>query len=132
MATKKKKVKQPVFETDELTLEDQLYNVRRDIAELTDLSKKLAAQLLEDMLAKHQTRTDKFRVSVRKTLRITDPDIAFKWAAERHCIDVNTTKAMQLIRRELHIPDGFNIQETNYLTAARHNNETNFDDGDGD
>lgn len=128
----KKKAKKVVFENDEITLEDQLFNVRRDIAELTDLSKKLSAQLLEDMISKGQTRSEKFRISVRKTLRVTDPDTAFKWAAERNCIDVNTTKAMQLIRRELHVPDGFNIQETNYLTAARHQNETMFDDGDGD
>lgn len=131
MATKKK-AKKIVFEDDEVTLEDQLFNVRRGIAELTDLSKKLSAQLLEDMISKGQTRSEKFRISVRKTLRVTDPDTAFKWAAERNCIDVNTTKAMQLIRRELHVPEGFNIQETNYLTAARHQNETMFDDGDGD
>lgn len=132
MAKKKTKTKDVVFEDDEITLEEQLYNVRKDIAVLTDLSKKLSDQLLEDMLSKHQTRTDKFRISVRKTLRVTDPDTAFKWAAERNCIDVNTTKAMQLIRRELHVPEGFNIQETNYLTAARHSNETDFDTDEGD
>lgn len=132
MAPKKKAKKEVVFENDDFTLEEQLYAVRKDIAELTELSKKLSAQLMEDMLDRGQTRTEKFRISVRKTLRITEQETAFKWAAERNCIDVNTTKAMQLIRRELHIPAGFSVQETRYLSASGRQNETNFDEGNGD
>jgi hypothetical protein len=131
MATKKKP-KVEVFETDEQTLEERLYAIRKDIAELTEIAKKMSTQLMEDMIAKGQRRSDYFRIAVRKTLRVTDQDTAFKWAAERNCIDVNTTKAMQLIRRELRVPEGFNVHETSYLTAAGRQHETDSDDGDGD
>lgn len=133
MAKKKKPLTiEDIFDDDEETLEDKLYAVRKEIASLTELSKRYANQLMEDMLTKGQRRTSRFKIAIRKTLLVVEPDTAFKWAAERNCIDINTTKAMQLIRRELEIPDGFTVQQTEYLTSAGRQHETDFDDSDVD
>lgn len=127
MATKKKK-------EAEDSIEDKLYNIRKDIAVLTELSKRYAAELLEDMRKNGLRRSEKFKISLRQTLRITDPDTAYKWGEEHNCINVDTSKAMKLIRREFTVPAGFEVQSTEYLSTRRAgaNDDADSDDGDGD
>lgn len=124
--------KKLTLEDLEPSLEDKLYSVRQEISQLTLLSKKYAHQLMEDMLEHGQRRGKRFKVALRQSLKIVESDTAFKWAAERNCITVDSKKAMQLIRREFTVPEGFEIQSTQYLTLAGKTKETDSDNGDGD
>lgn len=132
MASKKKKqiALEEIFED---SLEDRLYNIRQEILELTALSKRYGAKLLEELKAKGTKRGDRFKISLRQTLKVTDTDAAFKWAAERNVMDINTSKAMRLIRREFVIPEGFAVQQTEYLSMrTARNDETNEDETEAD
>lgn len=123
-----KKKSADVFEE---SLEDRLYDVRTQINHLKLLADKYSAQLLTKMIESGQRRGERFKIAQRQTLKVTEPETAFKWAAERNCIDVNTTKAMQLIRRQFTVPEGFTIQTTEYLTASG-KPKSDFADGEGD
>ena len=108
-----------IFEDDEETLEDKLYNVRQKILALTELSKKYSTQLLEDFKTKKVRRGSRFKISLRQTLKVTSPEAAKKWAEERNCMDIDTAKAMRLIRREFTVPEGFAINQTEFLSMSR-------------
>lgn len=133
MTTKKKKqvALEEIFEDE--SPEEKLYKVRQDILVLTALSKSLAVKVLESLKEKGTKRGGRFKISLRQTLRVTDHDTAFKWAAERNVMDINTTKAMRLIRREFVVPEGFAVQQTEYLSMrTARNDETNEDETEAD
>lgn len=131
MTTKKKK-QVALEEIFEESLEDKLYNVRKDILALQALSKKYATQLLESLKESGLRRGERFKISLRQTLKVTENETAFKWAAERNCIDINTSKAMRLIRREFEVPEGFEVQSTEYLSMTGTKQETDADDVEAD
>lgn len=114
--------------TYEPSPEEKLYDVRKQMSALREVEKKLAFQVLNTMLETKQRRGDRFMVAVKQTLRVAEPELAFKWAAERNCISVDTTKAMRILRREFTIPDFFEVHKTNYLRLAGRPEEIN--DGD--
>lgn len=119
--------KKPVKD-QEAPPEAALYAIRKQMSDLRVVEKKLARQVLDGLLMKGKRRGDYFIVTPKQTLKISDPELAFQWAAQHNCIDVNTVKAMSIIRREFTVPAGFDIQKTDYLRMAGQNETNSGDD----
>lgn len=108
-----------------LTPEQELYEIRKTMSAMRDREKVLAKQVFQEFMENGQRRGEHFVVSVKQTLKVTEPEMAFSWAAERNCLVVDTTKAMAILRREFQTPDFFEIRKTEYLRMAGSNDETN-------
>lgn len=107
------------------SVEEQLYDVRKQMSALRDIEKKLAHEVMDEFMLSGRRRGDRFTIAQKQTLRVVEPELAFQWAAERNCIAVDTTKAMKILRREFEIPECFDIRKTDYLRIAGQHDEIN-------
>lgn len=108
--------------------EEELYQIRKTMSAMRDREKVLTKQVYETMRENGQRRGDHFIVAMKQTLKVTEPEMAFAWAAERNCITVDTTKALKILRREFTIPAFFELRKTEYLRLAGENDETKYGD----
>lgn len=112
------------------SLAEELREIRKQMAEIKmttiDPLKEKADQLSE-MLIKELTNQgwknvkldtgEVFTKAVRQSLQITDETLALKWGIEHEAIKVDTTKATKIMRRQIALPDGFEMKETEYLSV---------------
>ena len=107
-----------------VTLAANLYAVRGQILVLQEQEQELRDRLLSSLQAQgvRMVRLDDgtiFMRSLRSTLKVKvgEGEAAFKWGSERGLLKLDTTKALQVLRRELkRVPKFFERKETEYLS----------------
>ena len=109
-----------IVQTQEMTVASKLYSIQREIALLKEDEEILKAELLKKMKDQHvkSVKLDDdtmFIIAERQTLKIKDKQSAFNWALENNSLDVDTTKAWKILRRELKLPKFFIVNKSEYL-----------------
>lgn len=117
MATRKKKVAAPASAAE---LAAAMSALRDDMASMKATYDAYAQALLETLKAEGRKREGIFTRAVRQTLVITNAKDALAWAEDKNVMKsgLDTAKAMQVIRRELQVPAGFEVRESEYITAS--------------
>jgi len=107
-----------------LTLAEKVFTLDEQISFLTEQRDEAKAELLMN-LQKQGVKSVKlnngttFIRTERQTLKITPGTQATAWLDEHYCWKPDTSKAMEILRRELKLPRFFKINRTEYLTIKR-------------
>lgn len=112
-------------------LSEQLYLVRRQIEKDTEIHQEIVGKqkevrdglqekLLEAMnhhgLKSLKTKSgDSFYIGSRKSIYITSPVFALKWARDNHCYNVDKRLVAQKLKNMDKIPRGFELIEGEYI-----------------
>lgn len=95
-----------------------MQGVRKDITEATERYKQASDMLLTMLKVNNKKREGIFTIATRQTLKIVNESQALAWAREKSVFKIDTAKAMRVIRRQLEMPEGFKIEQTEYISTA--------------
>ena len=107
------------------TLATQLFAIQEEKEALEAREKELRKALLTSLQEQGVkfVRLDNgtsFTRSHRETLKVKDEEKARAWAEEHYCLKIDTTKAMQILRREMKLPKFFTrVIGEEYLTVKK-------------
>lgn len=115
----------------EETLATRLHTVQSNIRELKLMEETLKDELMANM-KEQGVKTIKLDTGVtfiraeRQTLKVKDEEKAALWADKNNCWKIDTTKAFQILRREIKLPKFFKVDTTEYLSIK---SSTQSDEG---
>lgn len=89
-----------------------------DIVSLQAMYDEYAKKLLALLHSEGRIREGKFSIATRRTLKVVDMGKALEWAKGYNVLKLDTAKAMQVLRRELTLPEFFKVEASEYITTA--------------
>ncbi len=105
MATKKKAAKRSAID-----LAIDLLKVRTEKKTIDALEKTLTAALKDAMHSEGTREAGEYEISIARTLKVADPEIAGAWAKENNCVvpeKIDTSKAKEILRHTFDNPSKF-------------------------
>ena len=100
---------------DELKVKTEALEIEREI-----LQTELLAELKNDGLASIKTENgDTYARSSKKSLDITNPVFALKWAKDNFAYSVDKRIALQKIAELDVVPDGFAVQVNEFISIRK-------------
>lgn len=105
-----------------LDISSELENIRFQKAELTELDKRLTAELKTMLHDANQTEAGNYKISIARSLEVADEKVAMMWAAKNYCLKVDTTKAKEILRHTFEDPSkfGFSVAEKESVVPKGH------------
>src|SRR4051794_24941840 len=109
-----------------LTIATRLHSIQLEKAKLAAEEEQLKEVLFESLKRQgvksvRLTNGVMYLRSYRRTLKPIrgKEDQAWQWAADHNCLKIDTSKSLKVLGRELHLPEFFRIDPSEYLVVRR-------------
>lgn len=99
-------------------LAENMIAIREELARLKTMYDAYSKELLATLQKEGRKSEGPFKRIPKRTLQITDEKLALEWASQHNVMAIDKVKAMVVIKRDLAVPPGFEVKETEYLSSA--------------